>query len=258
MSDLDAAVDAARAEWPKLKVNRAEFRTLLSSSGPKALSHASDLYLAFACTCRDPAAARELAARVDQEVPHALRHFGQDTAFAEDVGQQLLTKLLAGGKGDRRKIESYAGRGPLNAWLRAAAVRTAINALETQKSQASVDANLAVPGRGPVDPELAHIRKKYGAALKGVVEAALRDLQPDDRNVLRFYFVDGLTVEQIARLRGAHKSTVSRLITRVRTQLLADVKEQLADRLKARPEELSSVLRAMVSQLDVSIERALR
>ena len=43
-----------------------------------------------------------------------------------------------------------------------------------------------------------------------------------------------------------------------KTQLLEQVKGHFAEEMKARPDEVSSVLRAVVSQLDVSIERALR
>jgi RNA polymerase sigma-70 factor (ECF subfamily) len=102
------------------------------------------------------------------------------------------------------------------------------------------------------------MRGRYGGLLKRAVEGALEGLEADDRNVLRFYFVDGLTVEQIARIRGSHKSTVSRLITRVRKQLREQVAEAFAEDPNERPEELSSVLRAVMSQLDVSLERALR
>lgn len=126
------------------------------------------------------------------------------------------------------------------------------------KSQSSLDANTPGAAGGAGDPELAHVRRTYGKAMKGAVESALKDLEPDDRNVLRFYFVDGLTVEQIARMRSVHKSTVSRLITRVRAHLLEQVKDEVAANVQARREELSSVLRAVVSQLDVSLERVLR
>jgi RNA polymerase sigma-70 factor (ECF subfamily) len=177
---------------------------------------------------------------------------GQGRAFAEDVSQQLLTKLLV-----TRKVEAYAGRGPLTAWLRAAAVRTALNVLETAKPQASLSENQPAAARGAHDPELALLRRRYGPLLKGAVEGALLGLEADDRNVLRFYFVDDLTVEQIARIRGTHKSTVSRLITRVRKLLLAHIKGALIER-GMREHEVSSVLRAVVSQLDVSLERALR
>lgn len=251
-------MEAARAKWPKLAVNRAEFRARLAAAGERALPNAADLYLAHACRGGDPPAIRELSRLVEGQVQHAVRRLSQDQAFTQDVSQQLLSKLLVASEGERPKIETYSGRGTLEAWLRAAAVRTALNMLEALKSQSSLDANLAVASRGGSDPELAHVRRRYGKAMKGAVESALKHLEADDRNVLRFYFVDGLTVEQIARLRGVHKSTVSRLIARVRTKLLDQVKDEVAEAANARREELSSVLRAIVSQLEVSLERALR
>lgn len=257
-ADLDAAVEAARAKWPKLKVNPADFRAWLAVNGARALPNAADLYLAFACRTRDAEASRQLVQLVERQVEHAVRRLKQGPAFAQDVSQQLLAKLLVADEGARPKIETYSGRGTLDAWLRAAAVRTALNMLEQMKSQSSLDANLAVASRGGSDPELAHVRRRYGKAMKGAVESALKDLEPDDRNVLRFYFVEGLTVDQIARMRSVHKSTVSRLIGRVRTKLLEQVKDEVAEAANARREELSSVLRAIVSQLDVSLERALR
>jgi RNA polymerase sigma-70 factor (ECF subfamily) len=212
----------------------------------------------LACADHDAPAVKELVKRVKAEVPRALRHLGQSTDFGEDISQRLLTKLLVAEKNQPAKIATYAARGPLIAWVRAASVRTALNALEATRPQLSVSRSIPGPSRGAGDPELALIRRRYGAALKAAVEAALRNLEPDDRNVLRFYFVDSLTVDQIARIRGSHKSTVSRLITRIRKDLLARVEGRLVGELKARPEELSSVLRALVSQLDVSIETALR
>jgi RNA polymerase sigma-70 factor (ECF subfamily) len=256
-AELDAAVEMAQELWPKLKVNPAAFRKQLAAAGEASYSHAADLYLALACADQDAPAVKELVKRVKAEVPRALRHLGQGADFAEDIGQRLLTKLLVGEKNEPAKISTYAARGPLIAWVRAAAVRTALNALEATKPQLSVSRSIPGPSRGAGDPELALIRRQYGGALKAAVEAALRNLEPDDRNVLRFYFVDSLTVDQIARIRGSHKSTVSRLITRIRKDLLAHVEGELVGALKARPEELSSVLRALVSQLDVSIESAL-
>jgi RNA polymerase sigma-70 factor, ECF subfamily len=251
--DLDRAFEAARAQWPDLQVDGAAFKRQLEANGARSFAHAPDLYLVFACAHGETAAIRTLTKLAEREVDRALRHLGQGKAFAEDISQQLLAKLLV-----TRKVEAYVGRGPLSAWLRAAAVRTALNVLETVKPQTSVSRSLPAAGARADDPELQHLRRRYGPLLKGAVEGALRELGADDRNVLRFYFVDGLTVEQIARIRGSHKSTVSRLITRVRKELLEQVRGALVDKGHARADELSSVLRAVVSQLDVSLERALR
>jgi RNA polymerase sigma-70 factor (ECF subfamily) len=256
--ELNAAIEEARRRWPRLEVDRAAFRRRLEAGGARALAHAADLYLAFACLSGNPEATRELARLIEGEVSRAVRRLGRDAAFTQDVQQQLLVKLLTPDKRERPKIEAYVGRGPLAAWLRAAAVRTALNEIETEKPNATIDRSLAAPSRSVHDAELAVLRRKHGNALKAAVEAALRAMSPEERSVLRFYFVDGLTVDRIARIRGSHKSTVSRLIARVREQLLEHVQETLVTEKNANPSEVSSVARAVMSHIDVSIERALR
>jgi RNA polymerase sigma-70 factor (ECF subfamily) len=251
-ADLDRAVQAARAQWPGFAVDAAAFRRRLEANGARAWAHTTDLYLVFACIHGDAEAIRALTHEVEREVARALQHLGHGRAFVEDVSQQLLAKLLVTGK-----AEAYVGRGPLKAWLRAAALRTALNELETLKPHDALSRGQPAAAPGANDPELVHLRRRFGPLLKAAVEGALRGLEADDRNVLRFYFVDGLTVEQIARIRGRHKSTVSRLITRVRKGLLEQVRGELVEK-GMRPDELSSVLRAVVSQLEVSLERALR
>jgi RNA polymerase sigma-70 factor (ECF subfamily) len=255
----DARIDVARGAWPRLVVNRHAFEEQLKvcSAGQPQL-HVADLYLAFACAEEDPEAIRALAGLVKAEVPRALSHLRQSSAFGDDVQQQLLTRLVMRSGNQPAKIRSYRGRGPLSAWLRSAALRTALNALESVRPEESVDQNVAAASsRAGDDPELAVMRRRFNGPLKRALESALRGLEPDDRSVLRFYFVDGLTVEQIAIIRGTHKSTVSRLITRTRKLLVGQVEELLIVKLGIKRDELSSMIRVVQGQLDVSLERAL-
>ncbi len=94
--------------------------------------------------------------------------------------------------------------------------------------------------------------------LKAAVETALKALPIAERNALRLYFLEGMTVDEVARLRGIHKSNGSRWIARIRRDILADVKQKLKAELAVSDTELESILRLMQSQLDVSVERALR
>jgi RNA polymerase sigma-70 factor (ECF subfamily) len=74
---------------------------------------------------------------------------------------------------------------------------------------------------------------------------------------LKLYFVQGLTVEEIGRMEGTHKSTVSRWLARTRAAVLAEVRRKLGAQLKLSPAELDSLIGAMRSQLHVSLHRAL-
>jgi len=212
-----------------------------------------DLELARACLTNDEGAQRQLEAQLRSVLPGALKGLRRDPAFADEVRQKLLEKLLVG---PHPKIAGYSGRGPLKAWLRAAALRTALHLLAQRRPSETLDERIPVADTG-ADPELAHLRRRFAEPLKRSVEAALKELSRDDRNALRFYFLEGMTVQQIATLRGVHKSNVSRLIARVRRDLLASVTAMVKSQVRVTDSELESVLRLMRSNVDVSIERAL-
>jgi RNA polymerase sigma-70 factor (ECF subfamily) len=247
---LDQAVEAALTTWPALAVDRKAFRKCLS---PAALEHAADLYLAFGSGHGDRAAGDALNAVLSEEIPKALARFRQSPAFAADIRQRLLEKLLVG---QPAKILSYTGEGPLRPWLRAAAVRIAIDVLRVdQRREGLLQAAPVQQGRD--DPELVHIRQRFSGPLKKAVESALAALPIDERNVLRFYFLDGLSVEEIGSLRGIHKSNVSRLISRLKAKVLEGVKATLKESIGVGSTELKSVIRLLDVDLDVSVERAL-
>ena len=107
------------------------------------------------------------------------------------------------------------------------------------------------------DPELDLVKRRYGPQFKAALDEALRGLPAKERNLLRLYFVQGLTVEEIGRMEGTHKSTISRWLAKARTQVLEAVRKSLGDNLKLSPPELDSLIGALQSQLHVSLHRAL-
>ena len=62
----------------------------------------------------------------------ALTRLGREPMFVDEVRQVLRTKLLVG-DGAPPKIADYSGRGPLDGWVRAAAVRAAIDLKRREK-----------------------------------------------------------------------------------------------------------------------------
>jgi RNA polymerase sigma-70 factor, ECF subfamily len=254
--DVGSLIASAQAAWPDVVVDANSFQEklveLLDSGQTQVSEHAGDLYLAFASGLGNRRAAIALSGLVETEVPRALSRMRQSPSFVQDVQQRLLEKLLVA---PDLKIRGYLGRGPLKSWIRAAAVRTALHSLESSRRQRGVAEAPVRPGAD--DPELAQLRHRYLGPLKAAVESALRSLPVDERNALRLHFLDGMTVEQIARIRGIHKSNVSRLISRTRRTVLGDVKKILGRELNAEDPEIESIMRQVRSQLDVSFERAL-
>lgn len=262
---LQSALDAARGGFPGLTVEDAAFLRFLAerakTAEPRAIAalHAADLYLACACAAGSSEALVELDKRLVATVGPAVARLRATPSFVDEVQQLLRQKLLVGGAGSAPKILDYLGKGSLAHWLRAAALRVALNLLESQKVGAAEpdDEGLSrMPAIGP-DPELALVKQRYGPEFKAALEGALRGLSPRERNFLRLYFVQGLTVEQIGRMEGTHKSTVSRWLTRAREALLDEVKKRLKERLSLSASELDSLLGVLQSQLDVSLVRVL-
>ena len=271
---LDEGLAEARAQHPKLEVEPAVLAFRLASSlrpapaAPAELAaslrslHAGDLLLALACQAGGRQALAALDKTLAEAVPKAAARLRASNAFVDEVTQLLRQKLLVARAGGRPKLFDYAGRGALGQWLRAAALRVALNLLESERRgrHSSGDESTGplsrMPAAGP-DPELSLVKRRYAPEFRAALEAALLGLGPKQRTLLKLYFAQGLTVEEIGRLEGTHKSTISRWLTKARQGLLEDVRARLTQKLKLGPAELDSLLAAVGSQLHISLGRVL-
>lgn len=256
-----AALEAGRAAHPSLVVDEAAFRTWharCAPGGSEPTLHVEDLYVAVGAAGGDRKAHEELDRRLRAAVPSAAARMRASNSFIEEVTQRLRQKLLVGGPDGNPKIHAYVARGPLSSWLRAAALREALNLLEGERDDTPLDG--ATLGRLPStgsDPELDLVKRRYAPQFKAALDHALRGLPPKERNLLRLYFVQGLTVEEIGRMEGTHKSTISRWLAKARAQVLDTVRTNLGETLKLSPRELDSLIGVLQSQLHVSLHRAL-
>jgi RNA polymerase sigma-70 factor (ECF subfamily) len=265
---LEAALERARAAWPGVRVTDADFVRFLAErvadepdpvAAVRSLAHA-DLYLACACATSDPVALREFD-RVYLSQVHAYLARDRAQGLADEVSQTLREQLFVGSRSRAPKILSYGGRGPLGAWLRITAVRTAQNLRAKRKDHVPLEASPADRERSPnLDPEMAYLKGHYAREFRAAFESTLEQLSADERNVLRLYFLDGLTLAAIARLYRVHESTVLRWIARARKSIQAETRRILGERLRARlaPSEFESLVGLVHSQVDVSIRRFLK
>jgi RNA polymerase sigma-70 factor (ECF subfamily) len=88
--------------------------------------------------------------------------------------------------------------------------------------------------------------------------AALGELGPTERNVLRYQVLDGLSSEDIARVYGVHRVTVTRWAAKARTRLLRATRRKMGLELRISHAEFQNVVGMLTSRLDVSFGRALR
>ena len=107
------------------------------------------------------------------------------------------------------------------------------------------------------DPALQILRDRYAGELRAAFEVALRELDPKDRTLLRQQFVDGLGTEALAVLHRVHRVTMFRRLGKVRRRLLAATRRELGARIGVKHSELDSLMRAVKSNVELTLERVL-
>lgn len=264
---LAALLGRARVAWaePKLEfsseglVAHLAARLPPSSTPLKTLQGVAieDLCLAFCCAEENPRALAGLEAQLTS-VARAVATLDTSGVLADEVKAVLREKLLVPRENGVPRIADYAGQGALRAWLKAAAIRHALNLkrpghLEDAAEQEKLS---SLPMAAP-NPELALIRKKHKQHFAAAFAAAMASLTPRERTLLKLHTLDGLRLDQIGPLYQKDKSTISRWIAKAQQQLHEVTREQLVTSLHLDSQELKSVLRAAQSELSLSLSRLL-
>jgi RNA polymerase sigma-70 factor (ECF subfamily) len=225
--------------------------------------HVSDLYLACGCAVGNPCALEEFEKTyLDlDKIRSYLRKINPALDFADQVRALLMEHLLAKPSqgGEEPSIARYSGRGPLAAWLRVTAIRIARRLERKAKSRPdlphqSID-HIVAEKR---DPELDLVLRNCATEFKAAFQTTITALSPDERAVLRFYYLDGMTVQTISEVYRVNKSTVTRWLASARSRILRETNRLLRQRLELEPVELAAMIEAINSQLDLSIQRCLQ
>ena len=230
-----------------------DFRSFLETHDALDQVHGADLCLAWACAHGDPRAIATFDATYASvlRVVHA-RARGDKPPFDELV-QLLRAKLFVG---PPPRIGEYRGTGALAAWVRVVATRTLIEIARSTKRTDPLEESGVVPLAAPDDdPEMAYLKRRYTAELKEAFEMAARQLDAEERNVLRAHYVGGLGIDQIASLHGIHRATAARRLTSAREAVLRGTRQLLMQRLRLSRAELESMVRMVQSRMHVTVER---
>jgi RNA polymerase sigma-70 factor, ECF subfamily len=225
-----------------------------------ALERAADLYLACACLTGAAGAIAAFEREHRGDIDAALVRLALPPDLRDEVRQRLREKLFVA-DGERPRIARYHARGSLRAWVRAVAVRIAIDLLREQRSdevptEAAVLESLA--HTDDVGPELTAMCDRYRGQVTDAFTAALAALSPRQRNILRQYFVHGLTIDHLGAMYQVHRVTAFRWLTAAKTDLLAAARRELERTLGTATLDGDDLLRMLRSQIDISLDRLLR
>jgi RNA polymerase sigma-70 factor len=189
---------------------------------------ADDLALALACTHGDERAWEGFIEKyrpVLYAAAHALTH---DEADGRDLADSLWADLygIDTRSEERRSLLGYyGGRSSLGTWLHAVLARrfvdltrvaARIKPLENRPNEPATEGD-------PSDPD----RSRYVSALSTALSEALGALEARDRLRLGYYYLENLTLREIARLLNEHPSSVSRRLQQTRGELKRRVERSL-------------------------------
>ncbi len=260
--------EKATARWPEVAVAPSAFMGYLGERIPEDVDlltalraiHAADLYLACACFLGDPAALSAFEQAFIHRVPVYLARGNAPLDFIEEVQQRVRTRLFTTARG-RPKIATYSGRGPLGAFVRITAVRTAADLDQDQAQQQSplsyqFEARALQPSI--TDPELAALKRGHGAIVNRAIQAALAALPPRDATLLRLYFLEEVTYDSLARMYHVRRRQVRRWVDKIRAGIIEHTRRTLVEEFSLSHSEVDSLIRAVSGDLNTTILRFLK
>ncbi len=257
--DLVALVDAALRARPDL--DREAFATHLAAiapdGGPLAIADLAiaDLALAFEAQQGNPSALAELYALVERAARPALLVSGYSATLADDAIQETATRLMLGPVGDERPLlASYRGAARLAAWVKTIALRTASRLVEINRRMHGNDAVLDELA-GAHDPASAVVKAELRPAVRAAFAAAVQALSYVDRELLASVIVRGETIDALSKRHGIHRATATRWVGRARAALGDGLRHELAIALKLSAAEVSGVLSAIGTSIDLTPSR---
>jgi RNA polymerase sigma-70 factor (ECF subfamily) len=216
-------------------------------------THAEDLALAKACLAGTTSALETFHNRHEPDIDVTLQRLGLDEGTAGDVKSTVLEKLLSP---PSPKLAQYSGQGPLGAWIKAVATREAMSVRRTAARRRDL-LDAAGDALTPMDPELAFLKRHYRDAFRSAFHATVEGLEAEDKLLLRYRFVDALTLPQLAAACGVHRATAARRLSSLRTRLFEGTRQHMTANLEVPEEELESILRLIQSNFEVSMRRLL-
>ena len=210
-----------------------------------------DLLLAWACAGHHTPAIVYFERVYFSQATRALQRLKLSQTITEDVLGWMRFELFVRPGGPL--IATYSGRGDLGSWVRSIAVHEALKRARRERKHVDLDelGELPMP-----EPELAAMRGAYTTEFTQALEMSFQELGTPERNLLRQYFLDGLSIDVLAGLYRVHRATAARRVGAARTALVDRVKARLVRELALSEGGIEQVI--TLSNLNESLGALLR
>ena len=243
--------------WPSIKLTPEQYerhcRTICGLRPLEELrEYAADIYLCCACAQQDPVAQQVFEREAEPMVRGAVARVCHDGEFVRETLQELWKKLLAG---PDSKVIEYSARGPLQAWLRIAAARLAIDRRRAknivEKRETDLGEVMADQGFGP---ESTLTRVRFCEPFREALHSAIAELPKKERNLLRMHIQGRCSIDQIGRAYGVHRATAARWLEQSKVRIARAVRTRLeVAGTRLTDSEFQSVARVVGGELELGL-----
>lgn len=258
---IEHAWNEGRAAHPGLDVSFelfAAFAAQRAATWAGVLDRAADLYFACACVNGIPGAAELFFETFGDRIPSYLGALGKHPDQVDEVRQIVLVRCLVPDEGRPPALASYSGRGSLEGWIRATAVREAL-ALERDRAR---HVPLSTPGARaedrPAEQDREWLAGHYREPVVRSFTLATAALPREHRALLRLHYVHGVTTAELAQMFRVSRATLVRRLAAARDALFERVQGELHGAAGVPPEDCANVLRLVKSQVDLRLSALLR
>lgn len=254
--DLSVLVAAAANARPQL--DREAFARHLETVAPAEGKLAiDDLALAFQAATGEASATRELQQRLEQTARPALTAAGYESGVADDAIQETSIQLLVGSVNRARPLLlTYQGRASIGSWMKTIALRTASRLVKISRRTSGDDSALQQLA-SVVDPAAAIMKAELRQVVRRAYAAAVRRLSYFHRELLAAVVIEGRTIDDLSRQYDVHRATAARWVGRASAALDGNLRRELGQTLALEPSEVSSVLTAVASSIELTPGRLL-
>lgn len=265
---LSHLIAKAEAQHPDVPVPRDRFAALLvrcvspDANPPIDLDqlHVGDLYLACAYGLGIEAAQSQIETQHFARIKRRLDRMKVPPSSSAEILQELRCRLVEMNEPDFSGA-TYSGRGSLGGWLFITAVRVADRRSEraqhelTEHEGALDAADRLLP---VLDPEMEHRVQSYKATFEAAMHEGLAALSRRERNLLRFHFLERLSIDRLAEIYQVHRATAARWVLRAQQRLAEETRSRFIAQIPTAENSMPRLLDLIRSKLDLSLSGILQ
>jgi len=261
--------EAGRKSWPQIQIAPEEFVLFLAKQLPPERTslaelstlRAGELYLVCALGQGHPDALLTFESEYMPEVRRVLLRLEAPEPLIADIIQGLYGHLLERQNAPQGVSvqRGYAGRGELKGWLCTCAVHQAGRLHKRERREVALEQAPAVllPEQSR-SPELALLKGELKELFETAFREAVSALTSRERNLLRYHFLSGLSIDQIGTIYHIHRATAARWVAQARERLATETRKRFQAAAPTHAKSFVEIMELVRSQLNLNLADMLK